>query len=204
MNIKLQPIVTLLYPALQEFCDIYDYTLPPLNYFKDNITFELKDKINTNKVNSTTRGQYAGNIGLITLATQDRTELQIIKTLLHELGHAIQHYNVGVFWNQVYQHQAKLNTYQDNLFEKQARYASITIHSLPKKEVIKIELKLKEILSIIKEKIKRRVNSIFKTYDKYNAGYIAGYGDSRKEFNIRSARKVIEKLHSNKFSNTRR
>jgi Zn-dependent peptidase ImmA (M78 family) len=200
MKIKLYPVVYYLYPELDAFCCTYDYTLPPLDYFKQNIKFNITAKIKTSEVNSIPLGNYSGNTGLINLAHKNRTTIQILKTLLHELGHVIQHYNVGVYWNQVYAHQATINSYQDNTFEKQARYASCLLDNLSSVSLEVLEIKLKGILETT---LKTRQIKLLFNKQRSDTWSLSAHKQDRSEILIRKNRKAIEKLHTNKFSNTK-
>ena len=106
-------------PILQDFCNDYDYILPPIEYMS-SLTIKTKPFIESNNTANSAYGRYTAKFKLIEIKESIPNNHMTI-TLVHELIHAIQHYNLGDMFSKVYTHQYNTFGYQDCPLEVQAR-----------------------------------------------------------------------------------
>lgn len=121
MNLDAKYLIRRLSPALEDFCDNCTYLYPD-DDFMSGISITVVKDLPSEVPNRVRLGQYSKD-RVISLNSAIKVE-EMASTIVHELAHAIQHYNLGTSFLKVYSHQLKLVGYDDNIFEVQARQAS--------------------------------------------------------------------------------
>ena len=104
-------------PVLKDFCTDFEYALPPVEYLNE-IRLEIKKVIPSKYSAKSASGLYSPKYKAIYLL--ERGNEDYIVTIVHELIHAIQHYNLGEAFQRAYSHQLELFGYRNCPLEKQA------------------------------------------------------------------------------------
>ncbi len=108
-------------PVLEDFCTDFEYALPPVDYL-NGLKIQLTDCIPQTKAARSITGLYSPKERTVYL--KERNSKEYVVTLVHELIHVIQHYNLGDTFLTVYNHQLHLFGYENSPLEKQAYTAS--------------------------------------------------------------------------------
>ena len=122
MKLDSTTLINKLEPVLKDFCYNHTY-LYPTTEFLNSLSIIIVDNIHNSNPKKETTGQYNWYTKYIYLYSGSSLP-KLVSTLVHELAHAIQHYNLGESFRPAYTHQMNLVSYSDNIFEVQARSAS--------------------------------------------------------------------------------
>jgi hypothetical protein len=115
-------LIPLLHPIIVEYNNTTTticghYNTPSITLLQDVPIMYL----NKQYIGGTTEGLFNPNDVVIAIAIKNRTIMEVVETVTHELMHFIQFYNVGETFTTVYHNEASLKGYNHNVFEAEAK-----------------------------------------------------------------------------------
>lgn len=122
---NVQPAVELLWPSLKYWANRWGYAMPTIEYALE-YRFTLLDASEIG-YNSGTTGNFNEGSKTINIAFTDHDKRSKMYTLIHELAHLVQYFNLQKKFSKLYSAEKKEKGYYKNQFEIEARDATRTL-----------------------------------------------------------------------------